>query len=110
MELTMAERLLLLNVLPEKGDITTIRVLHDLQQSLGPTSEEQEEFGFFADEEKPGMIFWNTELPQEKEIEISKAASKLIKDRLLGVSEKGEVTVDLIPLFDKFVIEEDEDG
>ena len=106
MKLSMNERLRLLNILPEKGDITAIRVSHELRQNLAPSDEEWEEFGFFTEEDKPDMLFWNQEVPQERDVEISKAGKKLIEKALTELSENEGVTLDLIPLFDKFVEEE----
>ena len=107
MKLTMAERMRLLNVLPESGGIAEIRIANDLRLALAPSEEEYEEYGFFTDEEKPGMLFWNVEAEKEAEIKISKPAKKLIEAALLKVDEEGQVTVDLISLFDKFVIDEE---
>ena len=107
MRLSMTERLLLLNLLPEQGDVATIRVVHDLRQNLAPSDEEYEECGFFTQEDKPNMLFWDKEKETQKEMEISRAAREVIKKSLLRVSDEEQVTADLIPLFDKFVIEED---
>ena len=108
MKLSMAERMRLLSVLPETGRMQTIRIVNDLRLALSPTEEEYEEFGFFEDPEKPNMVFWKQDIPQERDIDISKAAKGIIKDALLKVDEQEQVTADLIPLFDKFVIEEEE--
>lgn len=42
MELKVAERLMLLNLLPKEGDIVTLRVIRDAQQAIGLTEEELE--------------------------------------------------------------------
>ena len=109
MKLTMRERLLILNILPEQGGVATIRIAHELRQSLAPNEEEWEKFDFRQGEDDPGMLFWRQDIPQETEVEIGKKALKLIKEALEKVDENEGVTIDLIPLFDKFVIDEDGD-
>lgn len=108
MKLTVFERLRLGGILPESGSVDTIRIVHDLIQTLGLTEEEYERYGVHSDENNPERLVWNSEIPQETEIEIGKKAKKVIRDALIQLDESQGVTVDLIPLFDKFVSEGDE--
>ena len=103
MELTVKERILLADILPGSGDISTIRISNDLRNDLSFSEEEHDIYGFRSPEENPNAIFWDMDAPQEKDIEIGKKASKLIEDALKKLDENGGVTVDHISLFDKFM-------
>ena len=46
MELTVGERLILLSVLPEEGDFTTLKVVKDMRMNLSFTEEEHKEYKF----------------------------------------------------------------
>ncbi len=46
MKLTVLERLLLLNLLPEAGNLTTIRIVRELRESLSFTEDEHEVLRF----------------------------------------------------------------
>ena len=94
MKLSMTERLLLLNILPEQGDVATIRVVHDLRQKLAPSDKEYEECGFFTEEDKPNMLFWDKEKETQKEMKFSKAAQNVVKKSLLKVSDEEQVTAE----------------
>ena len=109
MELTVKERILLADILPGSGDISTIRISNDLRNSLGFTEEEHETYGFHSPEDNPNAILWNMEPPQERDIEMGKKAKELIVSALKKLDEEGGVTVDHISLFDKF-IGDGEDG
>lgn len=45
-KLTIGERLQLLNVIPAQGNITTIKILRKLRETLSPNEQEYEEYGF----------------------------------------------------------------
>ena len=50
MLLGVVERIGLLQILPKQGDFLTLRIIHELRQSLSFTEEETAEFGLETDE------------------------------------------------------------
>jgi hypothetical protein len=109
MVLTMKERLLLLNILPKQGDITTIRIIHDLQCRLSPSEAEHREMGIRQERTASGetSILWDQAKDEGVEIEIGEVAARIICDALNGLNESRGVTIDHLSLFDMFMGEGD---
>jgi hypothetical protein len=103
MELTVMDRLLLLNILPTEGDITTIRIVTQLRGDLSFSEQEHEDFKILNEE---GQIKWDktTELP--KEVEIGTKANKIIVKALKKINDDGKLTAQFIALYDKFIPED----
>ena len=103
MQLTLKERLLLsMMLLPQQGDIVTLRVLKSLKASLGFTEVEIEKWNV----KQEGQTFtWNATLKPEDtlvEIEIGPAAFNIVKAALKKLDEEKKLTEDAIDLWDKF--------
>ena len=99
MKLNIAERITLMSILPEKSNIITMRLMQELRTILGFTDEEIRKYGIKNDGDK---IFWSSDF--EKEIEINQTMTVEIKKRLQEISDKNEVTVQMLPLYEKFGI------
>jgi len=97
MKLNIAERITLMSILPEKSNIITMRLMQELRTILGFTDEEIRKYGIKNDGDK---IFWSSDF--EKEIEINQTMTVEIKKRLQEISDKNEVTVQMLPLYEKF--------
>ena len=103
MKLNIKERLLLLMMLlPQQGDIVTLRVLKGLKASLGFTEDELKKW----DIRQEGQTFqWNPALKPEEtvaEIEIGPAAANIVKEQLKKLDGEKKLTEDAIDLWDKF--------
>ena len=103
MQLTLKERLLLsMMLLPQQGDIVTLRVLKALKASLGFSEDELQKWNI----KQEGQIFtWNPDLKPEDtvaEIEIGPAAFNIVKAQLKKLDEEKKLTEDAIDLWDKF--------
>jgi hypothetical protein len=103
--LTVFERLTLLQVLPTQGSIVTLRVVQDLRQSLALSSEEIVSLDVH---EKEGKVFWRTEADHSKAIEIGSVARSIIKDKLEELNAKQLLTMDHVPLYERFVEQAEE--
>jgi hypothetical protein len=99
MQLTILERILALNVLPKEGDITTLRIIRDLQRDLSFTEEEHKEFQFKFD---GGNIQWKEGAPP-KEIEIGEKAREIIGSALKAIDKDKKLTMEHLSLYEKFV-------
>ena len=97
MKLNIAERITLMSILPEKSNIITMRLMQELRTILGFTDEEIRKYGIKNEGDK---IFWSSDF--EKEIEINQTMMVEIKKRLQEISDKNEVTVQMLPLYEKF--------
>ena len=74
-----------------------MRLMQELRTILGFTDEEIRKYGIKNDGDK---IFWSSDF--EKEIEINQTMTVEIKKRLQEISDKNEVTVQMLPLYEKF--------
>lgn len=99
MELTITDRLLLLDSLPNEGDITKVRIIRDLRLSLGFTAEEHERFGIEKGLER---ISWKVKDGGPTDIEISEVALGVIRETLQKLNQGKKLTEDHISLFERF--------
>jgi len=100
MELSVGERLVLLSVLPEQGDFTTLKVIRTLRESLSFSEAEHKEYQFVQD----GMsVKWNAESEQFKEIEIGEKASEIIATALSKLNEEKKLKMEHFSLYEKFI-------
>ena len=86
MLLDVVERLSLLQVLPQKGNIVTLRILDDLRRDLSFTEEEVKKFAMNFD---GGVATWTGSEP--KEVPLGAAAEKIIADELTRLDKTGEL-------------------
>ena len=99
MELTVLERLLLLQLLPAKGALTMIRVMHDLRQELGFSEEELRLLQF---KQEGDQLRWEDKNAPVKKIRLGPKAREAIEAQLKQLDEAGGVTEAHLSLFDKF--------
>ena len=131
-ELGVLERLKLLEILPAQGDISTIKIVRELRESLSFKEDEHVQFGIITKEpgkcldcgyegdadtdnscpichggkfKKSGqqMIHWNIESARDVEIELGAKAVGVIVATLDKLSKAGNATEQHIGLFNKFV-------
>ena len=105
MELTILERLLLLDTLPKEGSIVTLRIVRDLNYDLALTEEEMQKIGLRevgSDGEKARML-WDPTVVLNKDISIGEKAYDIIVEALKKRDREGRMTVQYIPLYERFV-------
>ena len=100
MELGIRDRLLLLMLLPEHGDLDTIRIIHDLRANLSFSEKEHKDWNLQKDED--GTYTWDKN-NANKDIEIGAKASEIVSTELNKLSEQGRVTEKHLGLFNKFI-------
>ena len=100
MELTILERLMLLNILPPAGDLTTIRIVRKLREALSLTEEEHVEHHIEATPD--GNVKWDNDVP--KPFELGAKARDIAVKALEGLDKEGKLTEQHLSLCDKFGI------
>ena len=100
-EMSVQDRLALLAVLPDKGDITTIRIVRVLREAL---SFSEPEHATLELEVLPDTVRWNPDanLP-DKTIEIGERARDLIVAALKQADNRKDLAELHLPLWDRFV-------
>ena len=103
MKLSVRERLLLLGVLPkEGGTLDTIRIRHNLRQTLSFSEDEHKTYEFKQDGDQ---LHWkNDEI--EADIEIGPKAHAVVCAGLKEFLDKGKLSEDHLSLWDKFNTDE----
>ena len=104
MELTVSERLMLIQMAPEKADIWTLKMVQSFRDDLGFDEDEVEALGFKSE---GGNVQWSGDAPQEKDIHVPESVQNLIAAGLREMNEKAILTMEHVSLWDKFVGESD---
>jgi hypothetical protein len=99
--LTLVQRLSLLNNLPEKGTFITLKIVRKLRESL---SLSEEEIKYYNIHQEGNNVTWdNTKSDEVKEIEIGEKALDIIKDTLKKLDENKELSTKELDLYEMFV-------
>ncbi|KKL67453.1 hypothetical protein LCGC14_2134820 [marine sediment metagenome] len=107
MKLSVLERLVLLNILPAQGTITTIRIVSDLRAALSFSEAEHKKLKFSTAED--GNTRWESDNIKDKDIAIGPKAHVLIQESLQKMSDEENMSVDLLSVWEKFMDEEKDD-
>jgi hypothetical protein len=99
MKLTVADRLIILNILQGENDVTTLRTMMKVRELLGFTEEEHAILQFKSTPEQGTK--WEDGVP-EKEFELGQKARDTILKAFLLLNEKKLMTFELLPTFEKF--------
>ena len=103
-ELTVAERLGLLALLPREGSLTTVRIVQQLRLELSFSEEEHAALQFQADADD--MLRWNPEADLLKTVSFGAKAMQIVQDKLAELSKSGKLRVEHLSLCDKFGVED----
>ena len=100
MELQVGERLVLLSLLPQEGDFTTLKILRGLREDLSFSEEEHKNYNF---KEEDNFVFWATEKDTPKDVQIGEKATDIIVDALKKLNEAKKLKDEHFNLYEKFV-------
>jgi len=102
MILEIVERLMCLGLLPEEGNISTMRMRNALIMKVGLSAEEVEEYGVTGLD--TGEVRWNPG-SHAKEIEFNLSEIILIRTKLEALEKDEKLTPHHVELYGKFVDE-----
>ena len=100
MELNILERITILQILPQEGNFTTLKIVRDLQASLAPSEEEFKEFEI---KQVDNMTTWNEKGREGKEITIGEKASDVVMEALEKLDKEKKLTANHISIYEKFI-------
>jgi len=103
-KLNVLERVLLLNMLPQRGNLATCRAATNTDKIVNITTAEEQEFEIKKD---GGMTTWNDAGRVEKEFELPPSSVKLIRDTLYKLDEEKNLPANSVSLCEKFLPGED---
>lgn len=103
MQLTLRDRLIILNILPTEGNFITMTAKHDLIEKIKVT---QDEIVSLKIESTPeGGIKWDGTKDEEKEFEITELELKLVKEKLKKLDEEGKLNDDILIIYKKINVQ-----
>jgi hypothetical protein len=98
MKLSIADRLTVLQILPNEGDLTTIKIVRDLVDHLGFTEQEFKECNITIQD---NQAHWDKEI--EIEFEFGPKALSMVVTALEKLNKENKLTVNYLPVYEKFV-------
>jgi len=99
MKLSVGARLRLLRILPETGNVVTLKVIAKARDAIALSAEEIENFGIkFVDDK----VVWKTEI-EPVEIEFSTVVKGIICDNLKRLDQEGNLNMLDLELWELFV-------
>jgi len=101
-ELSVLERLILLNILPKEGDFTTIKLLRKLRENLSFDEDEHKKLQFVQDGDQ---VRWNENVAGNKRIMIGEKQADIIHDTLKKLNDGKKLTDSHYSLYEKFVVD-----
>ena len=100
MKLNVIERLMLLNILPAEGSVTTMKLMRVLREDLSFDEKENQALEF---DQKDEQLFWKQDADVIKDIKIGEIMTELIKKELKKLNDEEKLTEQHIDLYEKFV-------
>ena len=100
MKLNIAERFMVLGMLPKESNFTTLKIVRQLQESLSLTEAEFKEFDI---KQEGQQIKWNNKGIEEREIDIGEKATDIIVEALKKLNDNNKLTSQHFSLYEKFI-------
>ena len=100
MKLKAMERLMLLGILPEKGDFATLKIVGKLRGDLSFTEKEHKNLSI---KQTGKQITWDTLLDKGVDIDIGNVARAIIVAALTELDKKKELTPQQVSIYEKFM-------
>lgn len=98
-ELSVVERLQLLDILPSEGDVVTLRVIMDLRRELSFSEQEMADSGIL---QSGPQVTWKPDA-SSKPIEIGPKALSLITQSIERMNAEKRLHISRLPLYERFV-------
>jgi len=99
MLLNVAERIVLLQLLPVEGDVITLRVVREARGLIGLTEFELKRFEVVQDN---GSVRWSNATPNGAEVEIGAAVAGIVSVELQKLNTARKLTENHLSLYEKF--------
>lgn len=100
MELQIGERLTLLDILPQEGDYTTLKIIRELRETLSFNEEEHKAYNFRQEDSK---ILWENDKGETRDISIGEKATDIITDAFKKLNKNKKLRNEHLKLYEQFV-------
>ena len=102
-ELNVIERLALLQLLPNEGNLLTLRIVRQLREDL---SFDEAEHAALQFRQEGDQLRWNVAANEDKAVPFGAKAMQLIQDKLGKMNDEGKLREEHLSLCDKFSVGE----
>ena len=106
MKLGVGDRLTLLTILPKEGDLTTLRIVRDLQISLSFTEEDHVKYKI---REEGPQVFWD-DAAEGKDVDIGRKAHSIICSAFEALDKQGKLEISCLATAERFLTDDADDG
>jgi hypothetical protein len=100
MQLSVQERFALLDLLPQAGDFTTLRVIRELKEALSFSDQEHEILKFQILEND--RVTWEHDMDLQKWIGFGWKQEEIIRAALQDADKKKKLKMDHLSIYEKF--------
>jgi hypothetical protein len=104
--LNVPERIHMLSILPQEGDVTSLRIVRELRESLSLTEEEHREFGIETVQNGAQVTYrWkNADAAlRPREFQFKPKALAVISETLKRLNNEKRLRAEWLPLYEAFV-------
>lgn len=98
--MSVAERILLLQILPKEGTLTTLRLVRAFREDLSFSVEEHEVLKF---RDANGRIEWDALDAPVKYIRVPDPVLKIALDAFKALDTAGKLNLDMLPIYERFL-------
>lgn len=99
MKLSVNNRLILLSIIPQQGDFTTLKIIRDMKDELSFSEEDHKKLQFRLEEE---TIHWEEGF-EDKEVNFGEKATDIIIDAFKKLDGQKKLRIEHMELYEKFV-------
>lgn len=107
MNLSIKERLVLLNILPGQETYANMLVIKNLRDEVGFSEEDHQYLGIT---ENDGDVSWDPDKQADKEVSIGVTAYGIIKKAFKKLDSDQMVSIELMDVYERFTQDEPEVG
>lgn len=97
MKLSVMERIALLSLLPKEGNLITLKIIRDLQNSISFNEKEIKEIKLRVEDNR---YVWDKNI--DSEIEIGEKATEVILDVFKKLDEENKINMQILELYERF--------
>ena len=104
MKLSVLERLLTQNLLPDKGSYTNLKLMRLAREALSFDEAEHKLLDFQQENDQTKC---NDNVVKDKDIDLGEIVTEMIKKELKSLNDKEELKPEQFTLYEKFIAEAD---
>lgn len=107
MKMTVNERIVAMRLLPEKGNVITLKVIMEAHDALGFSAADHKKFGIKTEQVEGGVqTTWDPKKDKPTEIKLSEPALEILREAIDKINGDEELTMQQLTLFEKLHVPE----